>query len=635
MADEVSYTRDGRTYRVTGLDAKGQSVANGSSELDGILGERVGAAEGALADWRGRHSVIFAEEVNGVLAKIAGLKVALWQAGNTLANFPESGSSSWSSVRYQDSVYLGARVEVPAESGTASADTGKLRTYVNTASGQDERFASLAGLVNLDGVTAEVTYQRPLTEAERSRALDAGENPASLDGATTAQTEPVDPATLITLPSPQDQVPALFEASSSLNHYTAAVAGAFDEADEGKLAFLAQEPAALQSRLDWLRQDPRRWGQLSTAEQEVLIEAMPDAIGAMDGLPTVARDRANRIVLQRTKEALEARVARLEALPPPHPHLEPGVAYTRQREIEAIRGKLRGIETIEQRLAGEPGRPPAFLLGFSGDGDGRAIVAVGNPDHADNVATYVPGTGAGLDSVGGDIERADRMAYDANRLDPDSPTSVVMWMDYDAPQTVPAATQGSYADDGSPTLRSFQEGLDVAHTGSGATKTVVGHSYGTVVIGHAAEGGQLDTDNVVFVASPGVGVDHVSDLGMDPDRVFATTADRDPIRFTPPFIHDKQPVNPGFGARVFESDPGSDERHAHSEYWDDGNVARDNMAAIVTGNHDLVTPPPTPAPTPQPAPTPPPPSDPPGTPAPPTPDPTPAPTPGPAPTPPS
>jgi alpha/beta hydrolase family protein len=638
VTDEVSFARDGRTYRVRGLQAKARSIGNGSTELDGMLDGRVGGARTALAQWRGRHAVIFAEEANGVLGKLAGLRVTMSQAANTLANFPGSGSS-WASVRQQDEVYMGARVDVPADPGTSSARTADLRSYVATASGQDERFASLAALVNLDGVTAEVTYPRPLNEAERQRALDSGENPASVVGATTEQTDPVDPATLITLPRPQDQVPALVGASTSLNQYTSAVASAFDQADHGLLAFLAQDPAAIQARLSWLRADPRRWNQLSPAEQEILIEALPEDIGSMNGLPTVARDRANRIVLQRTKAALQARLAELEGMEPmgpanfPEPYVD-----TQTEEMEAIRAKLRGIERLEQRLAGEPGRPQAFLLGFSGDGNGRAIVALGNPDHAENVATYVPGTGSRLAVVGAELRRADAMALDANRLDPNNPTSVILWMDYDAPQDIPAATLDRYADNGAPGLRAFQEGLDVAHTRGGAYNTVVGHSYGTVVVGAAARGGGLDTDNLVLVASPGVNTGHASNLGLPPDRVFATTAPGDAIRHTPEIIHGTNPLDPGFGARIFTSENGS-EGNAHSNYWDDGNEARDNMAAIITGNDTLVTSPPVPPPPPgpQPEPTPGPgptaPGDS-GSPSGPASPATPAPTPGPAPTPP-
>lgn len=277
-------------------------------------------------------------------------------------------------------------------------------------------------------------------------------------------------------------------------------------------------------------------------------------------------------------------------------------------EIEQIRDKLRGIERLEQRLADQPGRQPAFLLGFNGEGNGRVILALGNPDQADNVVTYVPGTGARLGAMRSELPRAEAMAYDANTQYPDESTSVILWMDYDAPQDITSAGFDGYAEGGAPTLRSFQEGLDVAHTRGGANNTIVGHSYGTVVVGEAARGGQLDAENYVLVASPGVNADHVYDLGVPPDRVYASTAPGDPIRFTPDFVHGTKPVDPDFGARVFESSDGGG-GSPHSNYWKPGNPARDNIAAIVTGNGDRVAPPlpppPEPSPSPGPAPSPP------------------------------
>ena len=52
--------------------------------------------------------------------------------------------------------------------------------------------------------------------------------------------------------------------------------------------------------------------------------------------------------------------------------------------------------------------PPAYLLsGFDNQNLGHAIVSIGNPDTADNVAIFVPGTGAKLDSIKADLDRAD------------------------------------------------------------------------------------------------------------------------------------------------------------------------------------------------------------------------------------
>ena len=85
-------------------------------------------------------------------------------------------------------------------------------------------------------------------------------------------------------------------------------------------------------------------------------------------------------------------------------------------------------------------------------------------------------------------------------------------------------------------MRSFQKGVHASHLGPPAHTTVIGHSYGTLVVGAAASTA-LAADDVVLVASPGIDVDHVQDLrlaGIDPaenrHHVYATASPTDPIR---------------------------------------------------------------------------------------------------------
>ena len=229
----------------------------------------------------------------------------------------------------------------------------------------------------------------------------------------------------------------------------------------------------------------------------------------------------------------------------------------------------------------------------------RTCCAVGNPDTADNVATYVPGMGTDIGNMGKDIERGDTMAADARRADPSEDTAVIMWLGYDAPDGLSAATSEEYATDATDNLRRFQEGLRATHEGERSHNTVIGHSYGSLVVGHTASedvtgDGRADgiaADELVFVGSPGVSVDDASELGMDPDNVWATRAKWDIIRAVPDWGgHGQDPSFPEFGGRRFESDPGDpdNERAAHSGYWRPGNKARENMAEIITGQPEKV-----------------------------------------------
>lgn len=132
----------------------------------------------------------------------------------------------------------------------------------------------------------------------------------------------------------------------------------------------------------------RWWDSLTPMEQESAVYTHGDVIGGMDGIPAEARDRANRIRFAEEYADLGARREHLEAL---------GGNRTadQDREYGRLGETLRGMDAIHERLEREPSatRPASYLLDFSTEGNGRGIVATGNPDTADNVVTSVPGTG--------------------------------------------------------------------------------------------------------------------------------------------------------------------------------------------------------------------------------------------------
>ncbi|MGC7095641.1 alpha/beta hydrolase [Amycolatopsis lurida] len=332
------------------------------------------------------------------------------------------------------------------------------------------------------------------------------------------------------------------------------------------------------------------WNGLSEDEQQRIIENHPDWIGNRDGIPATDRDQANRSILADEKIRLEAEEAALRA--DLDDNFFGGVFTDDDAELEAVQGKLKGIEAIESKLdstAGLGENERHYLLGFSTGDDGQAIVAKGNPDTADNVATFVPGTGADLEGVGGLLNRGDKMWLAADDSSADESTSVITWLGYDAPDTIPLAASQDYASDARQDLDSFHDGLRVTHEAGGPShNTVIGHSYGSTVIGHAGRDLDLDVDKMVFVGSPGVGVDTAAELNIDPGDVYATTAREDIIRLTPEFIHGNHPVDDDFGAHEFQSDPGEDgisgNVHTHSAYWDDGNKSLTNLGHIIVGN---------------------------------------------------
>ncbi|MGH4018868.1 MAG: alpha/beta hydrolase, partial [Pseudonocardiaceae bacterium] len=329
------------------------------------------------------------------------------------------------------------------------------------------------------------------------------------------------------------------------------------------------------------------WDGLTPGQQQSLVETHPARIGSLDGIPTEARDAANRLVLATAKQRLLHQREELEIG-------RPGDMNTRGDRIRAIDAKLQGITAVEERLdQPQPGRQQAYLLGLDTGNLGQAIVAVGNPDEADNVVTFVPGTYSSLGGAGSGLDKVDAMVDQAQRIDPHARTAGVLWIGYDAPQSLGDAADASYAESAGATLDGFQDGLRATHEGPPSNNTVVAHSYGSTVVGVTARDEGLDVDNAVLVGSPGVGVDHARELGLHAGNVWATRADNDIIQHAydpgdlqtpvhpqvptgvpnpdPDLVHGNDPTDPDFGGRVFASDPGTsmwrNPRAAHLEYW--------------------------------------------------------------------
>ncbi|MGJ0119644.1 alpha/beta hydrolase [Williamsia sp. MIQD14] len=334
------------------------------------------------------------------------------------------------------------------------------------------------------------------------------------------------------------------------------------------------EVSAIVDRRASLPSDPKAlntfWDTLTANEKAALWNA-DRSVGNRDGVPAADRDHFNR-------------------------------RHLAEMQIDARTGsdtRFRALMTLERALQDPTGSNPRFLLQV--DDRGRGAVAVNNPDTAANVTTYVPGTGSDLGTIGGGVDRAQTMVGAAERADPRAATSVVAWYGYHAPRGLAAAAGPASAAGAVESLDRFQDGLRATHEGASRShNTVLGHSYGTVVVGEAAsEGHTLNADDLVFLASPGIGgpnsPDDLSLTGVAPSdmaqHVYASTSTTDLIGLTEG-IHGISPNNPVFGAQRFTSDHSNHPRLGdHSAYWDihpDGrqNRALTNMALIMTGRGD-------------------------------------------------
>ncbi|MFC8698916.1 alpha/beta hydrolase [Streptomyces parvus] len=356
------------------------------------------------------------------------------------------------------------------------------------------------------------------------------------------------------------------------------------------------------------------WKGLGEEEQAAHLALNAAAVGALDGLPADTRDEANRMVLAQSRAHVELELAKIPQptrySPNPngtYPAVIQNDNWTKWNEKHGERfaqlTKAReGMKSIQERFdaTGTKGLPEAYLLGFSTEGNGRAIVANGNPDTADHQAVYVPGTTSNLGSVGGDINRMANVWRVATDEADGASVSTITWLGYDAPQSIVKDSPFShYANDGAPAYNQFLDGLDASRTAeSDPHRTAIGHSYGTTLIGSAARQGELNADDVILAGSPGVQVSKAEQLDVPKGHVWNQEADWDVVPDIGRFGHgghDRDgvwliPSDPVFGANQMTTDT-----DGHSDYWKENTQSLRNQGLVVAGHGDEVKLEPTPS----------------------------------------
>ncbi|MFB9239142.1 alpha/beta hydrolase [Plantactinospora siamensis] len=212
------------------------------------------------------------------------------------------------------------------------------------------------------------------------------------------------------------------------------------------------------------------------------------------------------------------------------------------------------------------------FLAFDPAGDGLAVEAVGDLDHADRIVVLVPGVATtlrdfdrGLGGVPGRAPaRQARTVYAALRAtDPAARVAVVAWLGYDPPEGLGlAAARPERARGGAARLAAFA--ADLAALRPHAAVTLVGHSYGALVVGLAAARLPRQVTDLVTLGGIGTGVDTAASLHT-PARVWAAEAPDDWVRQIPQLRlgdlgHGVRPGSARFGARRLPTDgvPGHD-----------------------------------------------------------------------------
>ncbi len=354
-----------------------------------------------------------------------------------------------------------------------------------------------------------------------------------------------------------------------------------------------------------LPDDPRQfnalWNQLTPDEKDWLFRS-DHSIGNRAGMPWdppdhLGKDHYNRLHLAELESRAESDVDRMRSgiaeLLAGH-NVDDGILYALQSQLAAATTQLEGYRALTARLASGGG--PKRYLGLL-DEFGHGAVSLGNPDTAVRNAIFVPGTGQDLSRLSFSDEVA-LATYTATRtadagLTP-TDVAVTTWMGYDRPMNLSQAALPGPAQRGADRLDAFEDGLRASHVGRRSIDTVIGHSYGSTVLGAAASGGHhLDADNVIAVGSPGMLVDRADRLSLNRSaHIYAMRAGNDIIGLSgvvTEWTLGAEPTAPGFGATRLVADPGPGgplglpSVDAHSSYWSDGNRALQNFGAVIAG----------------------------------------------------
>ena len=292
------------------------------------------------------------------------------------------------------------------------------------------------------------------------------------------------------------------------------------------------------------------WKSLSYEQQQFLINRRPDDIRHLDGLPAVARDKANHHALHgylhadgkyrqgalkdAEEEAIEAQKEFDKAPLDGKRHL---AKERLDRATEALEDLIAIDSQTDDMTRRRKGLPPAYLLDFDYDKKYQrttAIVSSGNPDTATHVSTLVPGIGT---NVRGDLgyymefnERLRKQTAYAG-IDPNN-VATISYLGYVAPKnSIPdggiiQASDIGYANRAAPKLAQFEEGLRASAEANNHNfvNTLIGHSYGSTTSGKSMTLVAPGTvDRFIMCGSPGSGVQSIDEYNVPKEHVYVSS----------------------------------------------------------------------------------------------------------------
>jgi len=299
-----------------------------------------------------------------------------------------------------------------------------------------------------------------------------------------------------------------------------------------------------------------------------LAETRPDDVGSLDGAPAVLRYRANHLRLVAARDRLRA----------------DGLVGERDRKrLETLDELLTPVARAEVDASGNVVKVlrDRQFLSVQPDGQGRAVEVLGDLAQAGNIAVLVPGMGNNLETLRGQVDRADLIRHEAG-----PGTAALVWLDYDSPQGLREAASKKAAIQAGPALRRFNAGLDTERLPE-AKVTLVGHSYGTDVVGQGMLQG-VRVDRVVLTGSPGITkfVNQSSDFVPTPTRLYVERAPGDYVSYSE--WHGPDPATFPDAIRMATNDEAVSV-HWHNEYYRPNSEALRNIGRVVRGDLAHIT----------------------------------------------
>lgn len=349
------------------------------------------------------------------------------------------------------------------------------------------------------------------------------------------------------------------------------------------------------------KDDPARlgawWARLSAAERQALITEHPRLVGNAAGLPSEARDEANRAAVESDIDYLEQREG------------DGQLSRAEKRVLENAHHVRDALENHRDDRDLATGRELAHLLVYKpGEhgGDGAVAISFGDPDTADHVSVNVPGLTSEASSTVGNVDKTWAL-HQAAVAEGNGTVASVYWLDYDAPSGNPlnpldplgqldfgSVALTDKADVGGERFSDFIDGLRASDRGDPAHLTAIGHSYGSTTVGHALQDG-LDVDDAVLIGSPGVPEDTAA--ALTDAEVWIGSKDYDPVSLlgrgerggVGALGHD--PAEDDFGGTRFATGDGSlrvqDLLDNHTSYFEGESL--ENLANVVTDHDEQVS----------------------------------------------